>query len=183
MTAPPGSPPVTNPSTLRTTRSGANRPGDAMADAGHTEAVICDSSFPDIPTEFPTVFDVRIRVMPGEHFKIHLKDDAVPFCATSPRRVALSLREPLKEELRKLESEGIITAIKEPTEWCANRSRAEEGRRNPALCRLVTPQQVCLEGAVPVSDAAGGGCFHHRVQSKVVYCVRRSEGLSPVPPG
>ena len=65
------------------------------------------------------MFDGRIRVMPGEYFKIHLKEDAVPFCATNPRRVALSLRQPLKHELLKLESEGIIVPVKEPTEWCA----------------------------------------------------------------
>lgn len=78
-----------------------------------------DSSFPDIPAEFPTVFDGHIRVMPGEEFKIHLKEDAVPFSVSSPRRVALSLREPLKEELQKLVAEGIITPVTEPTEWCA----------------------------------------------------------------
>ena len=56
-----------------------------------------DAPFPDIPSEFPTVFDGHIRVMPGEEFKIHLTEDAVPFCVSSPRRVPLSLREPLKE--------------------------------------------------------------------------------------
>ncbi|KAF0304935.1 hypothetical protein FJT64_023310 [Amphibalanus amphitrite] len=35
-------------------------------------------SFPDITSEFPTVFDGHIRVMPGEQFKIHLREEAVP---------------------------------------------------------------------------------------------------------
>ena len=78
-----------------------------------------DQSFPDIPAEFPTLFDGHIRVMPGEEFRIHVKEDAVPFCASSPRRVALSLREPLKTELQKLVAENIIAPVTEPTEWCA----------------------------------------------------------------
>ena len=77
-----------------------------------------DTSFPDIPAEFPTVFGDNIRVMPGERFQIHLKEYAVPFCAPSPRRVALSLREPLKQELQKLVAEGTIIPVTEPTEWC-----------------------------------------------------------------
>lgn len=75
--------------------------------------------FPDVTREFPTVFDGRIRAMPGEEFEIHIRDDAVPFCATTPRRVPLSLREPLREELEKLQSENIITPVTTPTEWCA----------------------------------------------------------------
>ena len=62
--------------------------------------------FPDIPSQFPTVFDGLIRVMPGEPFKIHLKEDAVPFCVSSPRPVSLSLREPLRQELQELVSGG-----------------------------------------------------------------------------
>ncbi|XP_043217806.1 uncharacterized protein LOC122379571 [Amphibalanus amphitrite] len=76
-------------------------------------------SFPDITSEFPTVFDGHIRVMPGEQFKIHLREEAVPFRVSSPRRVPLSLRTPLKDELQKLVSEGIIVPVTEPTEWCA----------------------------------------------------------------
>ena len=78
-----------------------------------------DPPFPDVRSEYPTVFDGHIRVMPGEQFKIHLREDAVPFCVSSPRRVPLSLREPLKEELQKLMDEDIIVPVTEPTEWCA----------------------------------------------------------------
>ncbi|XP_043191676.1 uncharacterized protein K02A2.6-like [Amphibalanus amphitrite] len=67
----------------------------------------------------PDVFDGHIRVMPGEQFKIHLREEAVPFRVSSPRRVPLSLRTPLKDELQKLVSEGIIVPVTEPTEWCA----------------------------------------------------------------
>jgi len=57
--------------------------------------------------EFPTVFDGSIRVMPGETFRIVLRDDAKPCCVTSPRTVPIRYREPLKRELDKLEAKGI----------------------------------------------------------------------------
>ena len=69
--------------------------------------------------EFDRVFDGRIRTMPGEEFTIHLREDARPFCVTTPRRVPLSLREPLKAELDRLEAEGVIRRVTTPTEWCA----------------------------------------------------------------
>ena len=77
------------------------------------------AEFPDVVREFPTVFDGTIRSMPGENYKIHLKDDAVPFCVTAPRRVPLAYREPLKEELQRLQDQDIIFPVTDPTDWCA----------------------------------------------------------------
>ena len=73
----------------------------------------------DIFSEFSDVFDGVIKVMPGEQYKICLRDDAVPFAVTAPRRVPFALREPLQQELRKLEDNGIIVPVTEPTDWCA----------------------------------------------------------------
>ena len=69
--------------------------------------------------EFPRVFDGHIRTMPGEEFHIHLRADARPFCVTTPRRVPLALRDQLKAEVDRLESEQIIRRVTDPTEWCA----------------------------------------------------------------
>ena len=69
--------------------------------------------------EFDRVFDGHIRTMPGEEFTIHLKPDARPFCVMTPRRIPLSLRDPLKSELDRLEAEGVIRRVTTPTEWCA----------------------------------------------------------------
>lgn len=73
----------------------------------------------DLFREYPDVFDGVIKVMPGEEYRIHLRDDAVPFCVMAPRRVPFALRDPLLEELRKLEANDIITPVTEPTDWCA----------------------------------------------------------------
>jgi transposase InsO family protein len=57
--------------------------------------------------------------MPGEEYKILLREDAVPFAISTPRRVPFALREPLLQELQKLEADGIITPVTTPTDWCA----------------------------------------------------------------
>ena len=73
----------------------------------------------EIMAEFPTVFDGHIRVMPGELFHITLRDNARPFCVTTPRTIPLAYREKLKKELDLLVEQGIIESVTEPTEWCA----------------------------------------------------------------
>ena len=70
--------------------------------------------------EFPTVFDGQIRTMPGEKFRIlSLRDNARPFCVTTPRTVPLAYREKLKKEIDLLVEQGVIAPVTEPTEWCA----------------------------------------------------------------
>ena len=70
-------------------------------------------------SEFPTVFDGKVRTMPGETFHISLTDDARPFCVTTPRTVPFAYREKLKDEIDLLVKQGIIAPVTEPTEWCA----------------------------------------------------------------
>ena len=69
--------------------------------------------------EFADVLDGVVRVMPGETFKIHLRDGAAPFAVRAPRRIPLSMREPLRQELSRLEQDGIIAPVTTPTDWCA----------------------------------------------------------------
>ena len=72
-----------------------------------------------IMAEFPTVFDGRIRTMPGEKFQISLADNARPFCVNTPRTIPFAHREKLQKEIDLLISQGIIAPVTEPTEWCA----------------------------------------------------------------
>ena len=51
--------------------------------------------------------------------KILLRDDAQPYALSVARRVPIPLLPKIKEELEKLESEGIIEKITRPTAWCA----------------------------------------------------------------
>ena len=51
--------------------------------------------------------------------KIKLKEDAVPYSVNVPRRVPIHLMSKVEDELMKLEQNGIIEQVMEPTEWCA----------------------------------------------------------------
>ena len=50
---------------------------------------------------------------------ITLKEGAAPYAVATARRVSLPLYQPVKEELGRLESAGIIEKVTEPTDWCA----------------------------------------------------------------
>ena len=57
--------------------------------------------------------------MEGEKFHISLTDNAQPFCVNTPRAVPFAYRDKLKAELDLLQSQGVISPVTEPTEWCA----------------------------------------------------------------
>ena len=69
--------------------------------------------------EFPTVFDGQIKSMEGKKFHISLTDNAQPFCVNTSRAVPFVYRDKLKAELDLLQSQGVISPVTEPTEWCA----------------------------------------------------------------
>ena len=69
--------------------------------------------------EVPTVFDGKVKCMPGESFRITLREDSKPFCVSTPRWIPLPYREKLKEQLDKFLAAGIIAPVTEPTDWCA----------------------------------------------------------------
>ena len=68
----------------------------------------------DVISEFKDVF-TGIGLFPGE-CKIHLKPDAIPV-VHPPRKVPVALREPLKAELKRMESSDIIAKVDVPTDW------------------------------------------------------------------
>lgn len=71
----------------------------------------------DIIKEYPSLFK-GLGTIPGV-YKIDVKEDAVPYCLTTPRSVPIPLLSSLKEELLTLEKKGIINRIEEPSEWCS----------------------------------------------------------------
>ncbi|XP_046408442.1 uncharacterized protein K02A2.6-like [Ischnura elegans] len=66
---------------------------------------------------FPALFNGLGKM--EKRYEIRLEDNARPFAVTTPRRVPIQLWEKVKEELKQMEEEGVISPVDEPTEWCA----------------------------------------------------------------
>ena len=78
-----------------------------------------DVSAETLVAEFPRVFDGQVKCMPGESFRITLREDSKPSCVSTPRRLPLPYQEKLKEQLEKHLAADMIALVTEPTDWCA----------------------------------------------------------------
>ncbi|XP_038063010.1 uncharacterized protein K02A2.6-like [Patiria miniata] len=70
----------------------------------------------------------------GPPVKIKLTENATPHCVHAPRRIPLPLHPQLKAELDKMEKQGIVTRITEPTDWCAPIVIAPKKNGNIRVC-------------------------------------------------
>ena len=72
---------------------------------------------PDPIDRFPKLFNGLGKLK--EAYSIQLRDDTQPFSLSVPRRVAIPLMRPVKEELERMERLGVIVKVEKPTDWCA----------------------------------------------------------------
>lgn len=70
-----------------------------------------------VKREFPKLFS-GLGKMEGE-YTIVLKPGAKPFSLSTPCRISLPLMPKVKEELSRMEQQGVISKVEEPTAWCA----------------------------------------------------------------
>lgn len=75
------------------------------------------SSATAIEASYPQLFG-SLGAMKGE-YNIRLKPNSVPFAIPVARRIALPLRDRVKQELERMERDDVIRKVDEPTEWCA----------------------------------------------------------------
>ena len=52
-------------------------------------------------------------------YKIQLREDAKPYALTTPRCVVIPMLPKVKAELEHMERMGVVSRVKEPTDWCA----------------------------------------------------------------
>ena len=71
----------------------------------------------DVVKQFPQLFTGLGRLK--DSYKIKLRQEAIPFALSVPRRVAIPLLPKVKEELERMTKLGVISKVTEPTEWCA----------------------------------------------------------------
>ena len=70
-----------------------------------------------VQDEFPKLFQGLGSM--GEEHEIHLKDNAKPRALCTARNVPLPLRTKVQEELKRMQSLGVILPVNEPSPWCA----------------------------------------------------------------
>ena len=81
---------------------------------------------------FPQVFQGLGRIQ-GE-YTIQLREGAVPFALTTPRRVAIPLMGSVKAELQRMESLGVISRVEAPTDWCAGMVVVPKANKRVRIC-------------------------------------------------
>ena len=59
------------------------------------------------------------RPVQCDPIKIRLRDDATPYSISTARRISLPLLPKVEQELQRMEENGVIERITEPTDWCA----------------------------------------------------------------
>ena len=57
--------------------------------------------------------------MSGGDYSIQLREDAVPFALSTPRRVSIPLMDVVKRELQRMEDLQVIRRVDTPMDWCA----------------------------------------------------------------
>ena len=81
-------------------------------------AVRLDNTYTSLVEDsFPAVFKGLGNL--GEPYTIKLKDNAVPYALCTPRTIPLPLLDKVEQELTKMESQGVISQVNQPTSWCA----------------------------------------------------------------
>ncbi|XP_065297998.1 uncharacterized protein [Dermacentor albipictus] len=108
---------------------------------------VTTSNTETIVKEFPRLFHGTGRA-PRE-YKIALHKDAVPVVQPA-RRVPLSLREPLRTELGRMEKEGIIQKVSSPTDWDSRQLQTRVTSRS-------MPSRSFQHSASPVEDGRSPG--------------------------
>ena len=81
---------------------------------------------------FPQLFQGLGRLQ-GE-YSIQLKEGAVQFAQTAPRRVAIPLTESVRAELQRMEKLGVISRIESPTDWCAGMVVVPKPNKRVRIC-------------------------------------------------
>ncbi|XP_028514411.1 uncharacterized protein K02A2.6 [Exaiptasia diaphana] len=88
----------------------------ALGGIARVEAVsTTDAS--DVKQQFPKLF-TGMGCMDGE-YEIKLKPDVKPFNLTTPRRIAIPLRDRIQAELDRMERMDVIEKVDGPTDWCS----------------------------------------------------------------
>ena len=69
-----------------------------------------------------------------------LRDDATPYSISTARRIPLPLLPKVEQELERMEENGVIERITEPTDWCA--PMVPVMKKGSRVCICVNPKKL-----------------------------------------
>eukprot|EP00794_Sanderia_malayensis_P002352 gene2352-2708_t len=98
----------------------------------------------NILNAFPEVFE-GLGNIKGAPIHIKIQEDATPYHLSTPRHVALSLLDPLKKELSRMEEMGVIRRVEEPTDWCHPIVLVKKDNGSIRLCLDLTRFNVAVK--------------------------------------
>ena len=71
----------------------------------------------DVEKRYPQLFNGLGQF--GEEYEVSLKEGAKPFALYTARNIPLPLRSKVQNELKRMESLGVISPVSSPSPWCA----------------------------------------------------------------
>ena len=86
----------------------------------------------DIMAQFP-----ELELIKGS-YRIELEEEAKPYSIMAPRRVPIPLLPKVKCELEKMEREGVISKINEPSDWCSGMVVVQKPNNGVRICLDLT---------------------------------------------
>ena len=109
-------------------------------------------------SEYPTLFK-GLGQMKGQKYDIKLTKNATPFAINVPRQVVIPLRQKTAQELQRMERNGVISRIDEPTKWCAPMIVTPKSNEKIRLCVDLTQLNryvQCKNHPLPTTDTTLG---------------------------
>ena len=87
-----------------------------------------------------------------ESYKIRLRENAIPYAVSAPRRVPLPLQTKVKMELERLQDLDVIRPVTTPTDWCAPIVVVPNEKKDAIrLCVDLTKLKECQARKLPIS--------------------------------
>ena len=71
-----------------------------------------------IKERYPNLF-TGLGQIKHQEYNIKLTQEATPYAIAVPRQVPIPLRKETERELQRMECNGVISRVEDPTEWCA----------------------------------------------------------------
>ncbi|XP_064622558.1 uncharacterized protein LOC135484804 [Lineus longissimus] len=99
----------------------------------------------NIKAKYPKLFS-GLGKLKGD-YTIKLKDGAEPYAISAARRIAIPLLTRTKTELERMANIGVVSEVREPTDWCAGMVVVPKSNGSVRICVDLTKlnESVCRE--------------------------------------